>query len=188
MKKILLAIALVLASCSAKVGPGEPKEPKDKLSLEWIAKRTWNMEQGAYEFGILFRNVPEEPVLVQGYICYSLVNSGQCNDSNLRMQSTGILSPYIHGSIEFTLQDYIYARGLEDYTEKQDFFNRQKLDPKEDESLSAGGVINSEGEVILLFQVYELRLLQDDLGNDVPGKLLAQSRYILNLSCTSRSN
>ena len=183
MKKIVLAIALMFVSCSGKVGP---QVPSKDFTIEWVADHFWNMERGPYEFGILFKHAPEEPVCVQGYICYSLVNDGACRDENLRFHSDGVLPPYIHGVVRFTEQDYIYATGLRDQTEERDFFSRYERDSQQVEPLAAGGAEFAEGQVIMLIQVYEL--VEDDLGNAQPGKLIKQARHMLKLDCTSCSN
>jgi hypothetical protein len=180
MKKTLLALLLAIG-CAKKVE--EPKIPK--LEIKFIADRMWNMEQGPYTFGVLFRNYdPEMPVCVQGYVCYALVNGGICNENNLRFHSEGILNPYAQIVIPFTLQDYIYASGMRDDSERENFFNRGQSEP--DTPMSVVDADFLSNEVHLELKIFELVL--NDKGLYEADRILAKARHTLILDCTSCFN
>lgn len=182
MKTALFAL-IVLFGCQ-RVVDNKPEVPK--LEIKLSGKRIWNMEQGPYTLSAIFNNRPEEdPVCLNGYICYSFVNNGNCGEENLRFHADGILRPYAQMGITFTLQDYIYAEGLRDEREIQDFFN-QRSDRAPDAFMTSIDPESMSGEVILELRAYELVL--NDRGEYESGKILARARHVLVLDCTYCGN
>jgi len=170
---ITLFIALFLATCLTSCA-GHPDPDISKLSVKVKAPRTWMLEKGPMPVTVFFKNPPAEPVIVDWYICYAIVNGGQCQYENLRYRQVRLLSRLDMVNVVFRRYDWIMASGQRDRASEQDFFNRHN------EGNDAFSTMGSAEEASFGTVILEIRVLDRERTQGLMTK-----RHELRLDCAT---
>lgn len=165
--KALLTMLLLLTACAGRVAP-------DAFAVKIKAPRTWLLEKGPMPITVFYNHAPADPVTVEWYVCFALVNGGSCNEDNLRFRQTRILGRTSTAILTFSFQDWVYATGQSDGVEARDFWNRQDQGQRQDQPLSAQDPDSMIGSTTV-----ELWIRAED------DTLLLLKRHTLVLDCNS---